>query len=73
MNPESSIPNNNTNQSPSKPPRLPNRRNVNRHDMSAYDLLQAHIHDIDLRKTRMITLWKLPYLSTPIRSHQTHC
>jgi hypothetical protein len=50
MKPGSFIPNNSNNRFPSKPPLLPNRRNVNLHDMSAYDFLQAHIHDIELKE-----------------------
>jgi hypothetical protein len=50
MKPGSFIPHNSNNRFSSKPPLLPNRRNVNLHEMSAYDFLQAHIHDIELKE-----------------------
>jgi hypothetical protein len=50
MKPGSVITNNSNNRFPRKPPLLPNRRNVNLHDMSVYDFLQAHIHDIELKE-----------------------
>jgi hypothetical protein len=48
MKPGYSIPNNSNNRFLCKPPLPPNRRIVNLYDMSEYDYIQAHIHDIEL-------------------------